>query len=294
MRHRQRTHSELHAPLPTQSPVMESSPAAKVDGPHGTELVKAVNTAHATAVPVQQPAAAAPLTTPPKQIYIGSSAALGASAVSQLVGGLVVGGAPPTLGVSNNNSPVKDSIQDLFQYISSQLTGTSVSGSQSLASAQVGTFLSLTGITLSFSASQTGGVWSGTVGISVTSATLYSGKSFSGTITGSPAISGTYTIGSNFSLTLGNLTLTIGSAVKITASGITLNYNPNGGPTQTLTASPITTATVTSPEFTSFPTATLSNLTIGANGFSFTNFTLTFTGGQATPSETLLPIIYYQ
>ena len=150
----------------------------------------------------------------------------------------------------------------------------------------LGGFLALAGATLTFSATKTSNVWSGTVTISASSATLFPGASFTGAITpsqgSSNAITGTYTIGSTFSLTAQTLTLSIGNAVSISASGIKLQYDPNGAANQTLAT--IYTATATSAEFSSFPTATLSNLVINADGFSFGAFTLSFTGTAAEPT----------
>jgi len=138
-------------------------------------------------------------------------------------------------------------------------------------------------LTLTENATLTGGVWSGTIGLSAPSATLFPGHSFSAAITsnvaGQDALTGTFTIGAttgtDFALTIpstANLVMNIGEALSITASNVNFSYASTGGDSQTLAT--LQTATVTSPQFTSMPSATLSNFALREDGFSFDTFTL--------------------
>ncbi|MGA2657222.1 MAG: LEPR-XLL domain-containing protein, partial [Verrucomicrobiota bacterium] len=180
-------------------------------------------------------------------------------------------------------------LQDLGSYIIDLLASSNASftSTENLASASLGGFLQLQGVTLGVTATlSAAGVWSGSVTISVASATLFPGQSFSGKITSStsdPALTGTYTIGGGFSLTVpqtASMVLQLGGALTITASGVSLSYDPNGAATQTLAT--LQTATVTSGQFSGMPSATLSNFAIRGDGFSFSAFTLTSATG-ATP-----------
>src|SRR5581483_8683455 len=101
-----------------------------------------------------------------------------------------------------------------------------------------------------------GGVWSGTVGISATSATLFPGTSFSAAITSTTsdaALTGTFSIGTasgpDFSLTVpstANLVVNVGEALTITASNVSFNYDSSPSASDTQTLATIQTATVTS------------------------------------------------
>ena len=163
-------------------------------------------------------------------------------------------------------------------------------GSYSLGSGSAGYFLDLTALTVTF-ASVSGG-FSGT--ISATSAALFPGTSFSATLTG---ISGTITVSmasgvsvTAVSVSAQSMSLAMGQALLITASGtagtpaITLSYNP-GLSSQTLAT--VSNATATSPDFPGIPSATVTNLTIMTNGFSFSGFNLTFAGTQSDPALSL-------
>ncbi|HNQ87709.1 MAG TPA: hypothetical protein PKM73_03635, partial [Verrucomicrobiota bacterium] len=157
-------------------------------------------------------------------------------------------------------------------------------GSFLLGDVPLGDFLSLTGVTLDFgSVVYSGGVYSsGTVGISVTSASLYDGKSFSASLTDGGdadalALVGTCDPGTTaFSLTADQFKLTVGEALEIQASGIVLSYDPNGAENQTLVS--VGSATVTSPQFTGLGSATISALVIRKDGFYVGDATLTASG----------------
>ncbi len=192
----------------------------------------------------------------------------------------------PSHGTPLSQTP---GLQDLGTYIIDVLASQSASftSTETLTNASLGGFLQLQGVTLGVTATlSTAGVWSGSVTISVASATLFPGRSFSGKIassTSDPALTGTYTIGGGFNLTIpqtASMVLQLGEALTITASGVSLSYDPNGAATQTLAT--LQTATVTSSQFSGMPSATLSNFAIRGDGFSFGAFTLASASG-ATP-----------
>jgi len=131
-----------------------------------------------------------------------------------------------------------------------------------------------------------GGVWSGTVGLSATSATLFPDSTFSAAITSSvanqAALTGTFTIGkasgADFSLTAANVVVNIGEALTVTASNVGLTYNSTGTDSQTLAT--ILSATVASPQFSSL-SATLHNFAVRADGFSFDAFNMSSASGSS-------------
>jgi len=173
---------------------------------------------------------------------------------------------------------LKTYIQDLLNSESASFTQT-----ETITNVSLGGFLQMNTLTLTENATLTGGVWSGTIGLSAPSATLFPGHSFSAVITsnvaGQAALTGTFTIGAttgtDFALTIpstANLVMNIGEALSITASNVNFSYASTGSDSQTLAT--LQTATVTSPQFTSMPSATLSNFALREDGFSFDQFTL--------------------
>ncbi|MHB1421756.1 MAG: beta strand repeat-containing protein [Gemmataceae bacterium] len=185
---------------------------------------------------------------------------------------------------------------DLTTYFQNLLNSQSASFSQTqtINNVSLGGFLQMNSLTLNENATLTNGVWSGTIGLSAPSATLYPGHSFSGAITSSelsqPALTGTVTItagttsGTNdfaFALTIpstASLVLNVGEALTITASNVTLDYSSPGTDNQTLAT--IGTATATSPQFSNMSPATLSNFALREDGFSFDSFTLSSATGS--------------
>ncbi len=184
---------------------------------------------------------------------------------------------------------------DLTTYFQDLLASESASFSQTetINTASLGGFLQLNDLTLTENATlSSGGVWSGTIGLSAASATLFPGDSFSAAITSSSpnqaAITGTFTIGStsgpDFTLTVpstANMVMNVGEALTISASNVSFNYDSTGSDTQTLAT--IQTVSVTSTQFSGMPSATLSNFALRADGFSFDAFTLSSAQG-ANPS----------
>ena len=225
------------------------------------------------------------------------------AASTDSTGGTAVGGdwglefstgpieAPPvfTAAALTNYGSLLNQLTNLDSYIADLLATESASftSTELLGAASLGGFLELNGLTLTFNATLTGSVWSGTVSISATSATLYKGKNFNGSINpnveGDAAITGSYTIGSGYALTIpatSSLVIRLGEALTISASGVSFTYNPSGPVSQTLAT--LQTATVFSEQFTGLPTATLSNFAVRGDGFSFAAVTLTAASG-ATP-----------
>jgi len=141
---------------------------------------------------------------------------------------------------------------DLTTYFHDLLDSQSASFTQTetIANASVGGFLQLSNLTLTETANlSSGGVWSGTIGLSATLATLFPGSSFGASITSTApntdALTGTFTIGatgSDFALTAANLVMHVGEALTITASNIGITYSSTGADDQTLAT--IQTATV--------------------------------------------------
>ena len=89
---------------------------------------------------------------------------------------------------------LKTYIQDLLNSESASFTQT-----ETITNVSLGGFLQMNTLTLTENATLTGGVWSGTIGLSAPSATLFPGHSFSAAITssvaGQDALTGTFTIG---------------------------------------------------------------------------------------------------
>ncbi len=188
-------------------------------------------------------------------------------------------------GVLGLGTDLKSYFQDLLASESASFTQT-----ETIASASIGGFVQLNGVTLTENATlSTGGVWSGSVGISVTSATLFPGSSFSTAINSNvqntPALTGVFTIGAtgaDFALSVpstASMVTNVGEALAITASNVNFTYNSNTTTAQTLAT--IQTATVSSPQFASIPTATLSNFAIRTDGFSFGGLSLSSAAGSS-------------
>jgi len=170
---------------------------------------------------------------------------------------------------------------DVKTYIQDQLAAETASftRTETINNAAIGNFLHFDTLTLTENATLTGDVWSGTVTLSASSATLFPGSSFGGsissTVAGQDALTGTFTIGSasgtpDFTLnvpTTANLVMNLGEALSITARNVSLNFDSAGADNQTLAM--IQTATVTSPQFSGMPTATLTNFAVRSDGFSF-------------------------
>ncbi len=192
--------------------------------------------------------------------------------------------APPIAGTN----AVKTNLQDLQQFITTTLSGQtgSYTGTQSLFSAAIGTAIELDGIVLTFNATQDNGtkVWSGSVSITATSGAIYSGQPFTataGAVTGTYTITGTGTGAKTFSLTAKNFSLQIGEALKMVSPSINLTYDGSSSAVQTVAA--ISNATISSPQFPSLPTASLTNFNLRTDGFSFDNFILTKTFSTSSP-----------
>ncbi|MDI1314237.1 hypothetical protein, partial [Prosthecobacter sp.] len=176
--------------------------------------------------------------------------------------------------LSGGNTLIKF-INDLLDANDASFTATEYLGSASL-----GGFFQFNDLTLTVTATlSAGGVWGGSIALSATSATLFSGSSFSAEITpdapGGVAIIGTYTIGSGFVLsipTTAKMVIKVGEAFDVVASGVSLSYDPNGADDQVLAT--IQNATAISSLMEGLPTALLSNLVIRKDGFSFGAFTL--------------------
>lgn len=167
---------------------------------------------------------------------------------------------------------------DFVTYIQQFLAGKSASFTQHVdvaGSLSVGGFLQLNTVGLDFAATLTNGTWSGSVTVSATSGSIFSGQNFSATV---GSVSGTYIIGTvpqgshAFSLTVHTLSLNIGQALNISAPLLTVTYDPGAGTAQTVAT--IASATASSPLFSGLPTATLTNFKLRPNGFSFDDFTL--------------------
>ena len=172
-------------------------------------------------------------------------------------------------------------IQDLLAANSSSFTSTEpiiATATLVASTGSLGGFLELNQVTLTVNAtftSGTPGVWSGSVGISASTASLYAGTNFSASIT---TLTGTYTIGAGYALTASQMSLKIGEALSISASNVNLAYNPAGAANQTLVT--LSTATVQSGQFAGMPSGTLSNFKLRADGFSIGDFTLNSAGGS--------------
>jgi hypothetical protein len=176
---------------------------------------------------------------------------------------------------------------DLPTYIQDLLDSQSASFDISepiIASANLGGFLEINGLTLTGHAELGGGGWSGTVILSAISAEFFPGTNFSAAITadapGKAAMTGTFTIGTGagYKLSAENFELKLGEALTVSASGVDLTYSPNGALDQTLVT--IQTASVTSGQFADMPTAMLENFALRADGFSFDNVTLASAPGS--------------
>src|SRR5262249_26310392 len=126
---------------------------------------------------------------------------------------------------------------DLKSYIQDLLNSQTATFQQqeTISNVSLGGFLEISSLTLTEDATlSAGGVWSGTVGLKASSATLFAGHSFSALITSTDptkdALSGAFTIGSqsgtaDFSLTINNLVMNVGEALTLTATGVTLTYD---------------------------------------------------------------------
>ena len=140
----------------------------------------------------------------------------------------------------------------LIQFVATTLAGILTGSidetvSPTGGSASIGNFLVLNSVSLVINATETAGVWSGTASVTAGSGTLFPGNSFSATLTN---ITGTYTLNAQsptvpITLTVGGFNLSVGKALLITASGVTIDYDPNALPNQQLAM--VTGATVTSP-----------------------------------------------
>ena len=175
---------------------------------------------------------------------------------------------------------------DLPTYIQDLLAGRSASFTitePAISTASLGGFLELNNVTLTGSATLTNGTWSGSVSVSASSATLFPGSTFSAAVTpataGQPAVIGTYTIGAGYSLTAGRLSLNVGEALAVGATGVTLAYNPAATGPQTLAT--VANGTVTSAQFSAMPAATLTNFKLRTDGFQFDSFALPSAAGTA-------------
>lgn len=170
------------------------------------------------------------------------------------------------LGVTTD---LKGYIEDLLSSESASFTHT-----ETINNVSLGGFLQMDTLTLTESATLSpGGVWSGTVGLATPAATLFPGHSFTAAIT---SLTGTFTIGStgtDFTLSADNLTVNVGEALSITATGVDFTYASAGSDSQMLVT--VQDATASSAQFTSIGPATLSNLAIRQDGFSFDHFTMT-------------------
>ncbi len=164
----------------------------------------------------------------------------GSGITDQLTTTLKVANAPPTPQGPKAPSASPFTLQDLTQYISNALsaaTGSTYTATTTIAAVTVGGFIQLNGVTLTFNATKTNSVWSGTVSISVTSATLFPGKSFNATIS-NQATDAFQSSSASTSVTLSQNS-TDNSTVSVTVNGAAL---PSSGFT-VATVSNVTTVT---------------------------------------------------
>ena len=205
----------------------------------------------------------------------------GAANTHELTQTLKAANAPPVKSPVSQANP-QTSPQDFESYIQQTLAGQSGSYSATVtlsSSLSIGGFIRITGGSLTFAATESNNVWSGTVSINATSGSVFAGQNFSAT-TGS--ITGTYYIGTvpqgkhQFSLTVNTFKLSVGQALSITSPTFSVTYDAGSGSAQTIAT--ISNATASSPLFSGLPTATLTNFKLGTDGFSFDDFSLTATG----------------
>ena len=174
---------------------------------------------------------------------------------------------------------------------------------QTFGTASLGSFLTLSGVTLTFSSSPSGGSTNWTVTVAASSAVLFPGASFGGSLTN---IAGSFTVTydgggvtspssyswTQVSVSAQDISLTISSALLITATGtgngshgttpgITVSYsNPSNSSTPaTQTLATITSLSVSCPDLPGL-TGTVGSLSITTDGFTVMNAMLTFTGSQ--------------
>ena len=168
-------------------------------------------------------------------------------------------------------------ITDLQSYIQGQLASHTASfGPLTIGDVSLGGFLQIGSLSLTLGSdaayNSTTKSWSGTIDLSTTSATLFPGSDFSASITpstGKTAVTGTYTIGGGYALSSATIAIAIGEALDVNASGVALSYDPSSSAQQTLVT--ISSATLSSPNFSSLGTTTVSNLVIHQDGFSLGN-----------------------
>ncbi len=160
----------------------------------------------------------------------------------------------------------------------------------------LGGFLELNGLTLTFQSivySAGTDTYSGTVIISAASGTLFPGKAFTASATDgadpdSTGITGSYNVGSKvFGLTIDQFQLTVGEAVAVNASSVSVSYDAsNAAANQTVMA--IASATINSSLFSGLASVALSNFTLRKDGFHIGDATISLGGGgSATISDFL-------
>lgn len=242
-----------------------------------------------TATEIQPPNG--PIQGPAQDAAMGLGGAPGETISEQLVETLTAANGPPESGLG---AFAPAALQNLKTYILSKLpaTGTSFTLLNDIThtSATIDGVLNITGLTLNFAATRAVSTdpWGGTVTLSATSATLFPGKSFSGSISDNTSdgkgISGSYSIlPGTFSVTAEQFELTVGEALQLSSTGFTLNYNPTGAANQQLVDA--TNVTVNSPVFDGIASVNLAHLLIRKDGFSFAGAVTLSATSQPAPAD---------
>lgn len=211
-------------PAPATSPSHDSGVASAQAQTATVTKTAASSSASSNHSPVSSTSSTAPAVT------------LVSGITDQLTATLKVANAPPGSAGPKIPSPGPLVVQDLTQYISNVLsnaTGSTVTETDAISSVTVGGFIQLNGVSITFNATKTNSVWSGTVSISATSAVLFSGKSFnasisnqatdafqSATATSSVTLSQNPTNNNTVAVTVNGTALTSGFTVATTA-GVT-------------------------------------------------------------------------
>lgn len=240
-------------------------------------------------------------------VSVGTSTDISSVFLSQQIPSLYVANAPPLLGVltvfhlgqyaADTAPPLDLQIYvdgKLVDYQNGTLTGDLTF---SPGDVNLGGFLTVTNPTITFQGiTYSGGTFtSGTVLIQAAGAVLFPGRSFSavasdGADAGSLAISGSFNPATNsFSLAIDQMQLTVGDAVQVNASGVTVAYD-SSNPAVDQTLATINAGTVTSPLFTGLGTVALNGLVVRKDGFHIADVTVNLANGGTASAGTFLTL----
>ncbi len=161
------------------------------------------------------------------------------------------------------------------------------SAAADLPDIKIGSFLSASSPKLTFNnvGYAVGGNLTGTLGLQARQAALFPGQtSVNVSITDGPdaddlALIGSFNLATSaFSLGIDQFSLAVSQALKLSASGATISYNPNRSEAQAILT--LSSASLNSPQFDQLGSVNVSGLTIRTDGFSFDGIQWSQKAGQ--------------